>query len=182
MWRVTYHEGYSSSREIQKRMYRKRRLCLLHLATVLLAAAVPSWKEKPVSQWDADDAKQLLADSPWVKHLTPHWLADLSPFQREEGGSLNEGVGKGVGLPGTGLLGSRREAEAIKHARMKPPPAPVMVRWESARPQERRLCHRSLRHSGSQAGESCRSAERRRDAAALSNEGHQALARGNPPP
>jgi hypothetical protein len=97
-------------------------------------AATPSWKDKPVSQWDAEDAKQLLADSPWVKHLQPHWLPDLSPFQREEGGNLNEGLGKGVGIDGTGLLGSRREAAAIKRAHTKPEPLPVMVRWESAVP------------------------------------------------
>ncbi len=108
--------------------------CLLPLTVLIAAAAAPSWKDKPLSQWDAEDAKQLLADSPWVKHLTPHWLPDLSSFQREDGGNLNEGVGKGVGFAGTGLLGSRREAEAIKRAHIKPEPAPVMVRWESALP------------------------------------------------
>jgi hypothetical protein len=123
-----------------KRMYRTLRPCLPLLATFLFAAADlsmaadPSWRGKPVSQWNAEDAKQLLADSPWVKHVTPHWLPDLSPFQREEGGNLNEGVGQGVGLEGTGILGSRREAAAIKRAHTKPEPLPVMVRWESALP------------------------------------------------
>lgn len=122
------------------RMHRIPTLCLLPCAAILLAAATPSlakdpsWKDKPLSQWTVEDAKQLLADSPWVKHVTPHWLADLSPFQREEGGDLNEGVGKGTGFAGTGLLGSRREAEAIKRAHTKTEPAPVMVRWESALP------------------------------------------------
>ena len=115
-------------------MQRTLKLCLLPCATILLVAATPSWKDKPLSQWTVEDAKQLLTDSPWVKHVTPHWLADLSPFQREEGGDLNEGVGKGVGLAGTGILGSRREAEAIKRAHTKTEPAPVMVRWESALP------------------------------------------------
>jgi len=115
-------------------MYRTLTPCLPLLATLLLAAADPSWKSKPVSKWDAEDAKQLLAGSPWVKQVQPHWLPDLSPFQREEGGNLNEGLGKGVGLAGTGLLGSRREAEAIKQAHTKPEPLPVMVRWESALP------------------------------------------------
>lgn len=55
-------------------MYQKRRLCFLPLAAVLLAAGVPSWKEKAVSQWDADDAKQLLADSPWVKQPHSHTI------------------------------------------------------------------------------------------------------------
>lgn len=71
---------------------------------------------------------------PWVKHPTPHRLADLTPFQREEGGDLNAGVGKGVGLAGLGILGSRREAQAIKAAHTKPPLAPVTVHWESAMP------------------------------------------------
>jgi hypothetical protein len=107
---------------------------LLLLATLLFAAE-PSWRSKPVSKWDAEDAKQLLlAGSPWVKQAQPHWLPDLSPFQREEGGNLNEGLSKGVGLAGTGLLGSRREAEAVKQAHTKPEPLPVMVRWESALP------------------------------------------------
>jgi hypothetical protein len=99
-------------------MYRRLRRCLLPLATILLAAADPAWKQKPLSQWNAEDAKQLLADSPWVKHVTPHWLPDLSPFQREDGGDLNEGVGKGVGLAGTGILGSRKEAKAALPVRV----------------------------------------------------------------
>lgn len=111
---------------------------LLPFAVLITAglspADEPSWKGKPLSQWTADEAKQLLADSPWVKHVTPRWLPDLDAFQREAGGDLNEGVGKGVGLAGTGLLGSRREGLAIKHAHLKPPPAEVTVRWESALP------------------------------------------------
>lgn len=107
---------------------------LLILIPAIALAASPTWKDKSPAKWDADDAKQILADSPWVKHPTPHWLADLSPFQREEGGDLNEGVGKGVGIAGLGILGSRREAEAIKAAHTKPALGPVTVRWESAVP------------------------------------------------
>jgi hypothetical protein len=114
-------------------MYRTLRPCLLLLTTLLLAAD-PSWRLKPLSQWDAEDAKQLLADSPWVKHVTPQWLPDLSRSQREEGGNLNEGIGGGVGIEGTGILGARRADAAIKRAHMKSEPLPVMVRWESALP------------------------------------------------
>jgi len=114
-------------------MHRTLRPCLLLLATLLFAAD-PSWRSKPVSKWDADDAKQVLANSPWARQAQPHWLPDLSSGQREAGGNLNEGVGKGVELAGTGLIGSRRQAEAIKQAHTKPEPLPVMVRWESALP------------------------------------------------
>lgn len=44
---------------------------------------------------------------------------------------MQAGIGKGVGLAGIGLLGPRREAEALKRARAKPTPDAVVVRWES---------------------------------------------------
>jgi hypothetical protein len=74
----------------------------------------------------------LLADSPWVKHVTPQRLRDLSPDERRNGGNMEAGIGKGVGLAGIGLLGPRREAEALQHAHAKPAPDAVVVRWESA--------------------------------------------------
>jgi len=93
-----------------------------------------SWKDKPVSQWDTEDAKQVLTDSPWVKQLTPQNVRDLSPDERRAGGDMQAGIGKGVGLAGLGILGPRREAEAIARAHYKPAPDAVVVRWESAQP------------------------------------------------
>jgi hypothetical protein len=109
-------------------------LCGLLAAALLIAADPPSWRARLIRDWNADDARLLLADSPWVKHSQPHWLPDLSPFQREDGGNLNEGVGKGVGIAGLGILGRKREAEATKQAHTKIEPDPVIVRWESAMP------------------------------------------------
>jgi hypothetical protein len=74
----------------------------------------------------------VLADSPWVKHVTPQRLRDLSPDERRNGGNIEAGIGKGVGLAGIGLLGPRREAEALKRANAEPAPDTVVVRWESA--------------------------------------------------
>jgi hypothetical protein len=91
----------------------------------------PAWKSKPIAQWNEEDAKVVLADSPWVKHVTPQHLRDLSPDERRNGGNMEAGVGKGVGLAGIGLLGSRRQAEALAR-RAKPALDPVVVRWESA--------------------------------------------------
>ena len=59
-----------------------------------------------MAQWNEEDAKAVLADSPWVKHVTPRHLRDLSP-------DGEAGVGKGVGLAGIGLLGARRQAGAV---------------------------------------------------------------------
>jgi hypothetical protein len=97
-----------------------------------LAEDDPAWKSKPAAQWTGEDAKALLAQSPWVKPYTPQRLPDLSPFERRDGGNMNAGIGKGVGLAGIGLFGPRREAEALERAHARPTPDPVVVRWESA--------------------------------------------------
>jgi hypothetical protein len=110
---------------------------LLSLCPALSTGAValaedPAWKSKPVAQWSEADAKAVLTQSPWVKHVAPQRLRDLSPFERRDGGNMNAGIGKGVGLAGIGLLGSRRQAEALERAHAKPPLDAVVVRWESA--------------------------------------------------
>ena len=120
--------------EVQESMYRTLTLCSVPLAAVVLLAADGSWKDKPLPQWNADDAKQVLTDSPWVKVVTPQNVRDLSADERREGGNMEASVGKGVGLAGLGILGPRRQAEAIARAHYKPTPNAVVVRWESARP------------------------------------------------
>ncbi len=114
-------------------MYRTLRL-LLPLSAVLLTAADSTWKERPIPQWDEEDAKQVLADSPWVKCVTPEPLRDLSVAERRDSGNWEASVGRDVGLEGTGLFGARRAAEAIERAHAKPRPGTVAVRWESALP------------------------------------------------
>jgi hypothetical protein len=118
-------------------MRRISRFCLLSLfaAVPIIRNAFgddPAWKSKPMAQWNAEDAKAVLADSPWVKHVTPQRLRDLSPDERRNGGNMEAGIGRGVGLAGLGLLGPRREAEALARAHARPTPNAVVVRWESA--------------------------------------------------
>ncbi len=121
-------------------MHLTPRVFLLPVAAVVLLAADPLsvqdplWKDKPISQWSVDDARQVLTDSPWVKVVTPQNVRDLSPDERRNGGDMQAGIGKGVGLAGLGILGPRREAEAVARAHYKPTPNAVVVRWESARP------------------------------------------------
>jgi hypothetical protein len=113
-------------------MYRTLTLCSVPFAVVVLLAADTSWKDKPLSQWTAEDAKQVLVNSPWVKVVTPQNIRDLSPDERREGGNMEASVGKGVGLAGLGILGPRRQEEALARAHYKPTPDSVVVRWESA--------------------------------------------------
>jgi hypothetical protein len=107
---------------------------LLLSACLIASADDPSWKSKPVEQWDQTDAKQLLTESPWVKSVHLQRVRDLSPDERRDGGNMEAGIGKGVGLAGIGLFGPTKAAEAIRRAHEKPDPGNVMVRWESARP------------------------------------------------
>jgi hypothetical protein len=94
-----------------------------------------SWKKKPMEQWTPEDAKQVLADSPWVKTVQLQIVRDLSPDERRAGGNMEADIGKGVGFAGIiGLFGSARAEEAIARAHAKPDPGKVVVVWESARP------------------------------------------------
>jgi hypothetical protein len=119
------------------------RLCLLALASlVLLSGDDPSWQAKTIPQWDDQDAKQVLADSPWVKSVKLERVRDLSKFERRDGGNMSAGIPPYVGffwldLEGlSGLFGgSNSEALAMERARRwQPDLGNVVVRWESALP------------------------------------------------
>jgi len=43
---------------------------LFSTCAVLLLAADPPWKAKPVADWTVEDARQILTDSPWAKNVT----------------------------------------------------------------------------------------------------------------
>jgi hypothetical protein len=106
---------------------------LLASCLALSAEDNPSWKSKPVKQWDSDDAKQVLSDSPWAKSVTPQWVRDLSPDERRSSGNMQADIGKGVGLEGLiGIFDPARAAEAVARAHAKPDPGTFLVRWESA--------------------------------------------------
>ena len=79
-------------------------------------AADPSWKTKPIRQWTAEDARQVLGDSPWVKHASIAILPQRSEAQMREGGKMGGG-GKNAGLGPLSDVGRDSTLE---------------VRWESA--------------------------------------------------
>jgi hypothetical protein len=109
--------------------------CVLVLAAVVvLAADDPSWMNKPIPQWDDQDVKQVLSDSPWVKNVTLERVRDLSKYERRDGGDWEAGIGPTVGLAGTGLFGPLSQAAAIARAHARPDLGTVLVRWESALP------------------------------------------------
>ena len=40
---------------------------VLLVAFSLVAGEDPAWKTKPIPEWTADDAQQVLTDSPWPR-------------------------------------------------------------------------------------------------------------------
>jgi hypothetical protein len=104
-------------------------------AALLMATAYnPSWKDSPVPQWSKDDAKDLLADSPWAKRVQLDKVRNLSPFERRDGGDWEAGIPAGIGMATLGLFADWREIEAFEHAYALENLGTVMVRWESAFP------------------------------------------------
>lgn len=69
------------------------------------APADPVWKSKQMNEWTEADAKQVIADSPWVKTFTPV-LGPASSGQssaRPRMGMGGIGIGGvGIGMPGMG--------------------------------------------------------------------------------
>ncbi|HMD50099.1 MAG TPA: hypothetical protein VKG79_13415 [Bryobacteraceae bacterium] len=89
----------------------------------LLGAADPVWKAKSVAEWTENDAREVLANSPWVKRAVVAVLPELSAQQRREGGAT--GGGHGVGLDGLNGKGDPRAKKQV---------GPISIRWESASP------------------------------------------------
>jgi hypothetical protein len=119
--------------------YQTRKLLLFLLSMDLigpLGATDPSWKNKPIAQWSEDDAKQILANSPWVKNVTSVQLPELTAQQRREGGATGGGKGTGFSGLGGGMVGPApsHESAASKTDVPKPHPAVLVLRWESASP------------------------------------------------
>jgi hypothetical protein len=101
-----------------------RRLCVCFpiFFAVLLPAAEPAWKSKPVSRWTADDAKEVLAGSPWAKPTALAILPERGEDQLREGGRM----GGGGQRAGMGPI----DKDVVSGARKEV----VDVRWESAAP------------------------------------------------
>jgi len=113
-------------------MIRTGSCCLLLAATFLLAADNPTWQTKRVEQWDTEDAKQFLAQSPWVGRVPLQVIPNRSPDQRRDSGDWNAGIGTGVGFEA--ILGGERARLAIARAHNLPSPGDVDIRWDSALP------------------------------------------------
>ncbi|MGA2271464.1 MAG: hypothetical protein ABSH44_23615 [Bryobacteraceae bacterium] len=86
-------------------MFRKWQLSLLPLSIALLTAGDQPWQDKKIAEWNEDDVKLVLTDSPWAKTVTPTMNTSTNMGQRRSGGGMGRGGGIGIGGIGIGLPG-----------------------------------------------------------------------------
>lgn len=126
---------------------------LLPFAAVLIFAPDNLPWQKPVAQWETNDAKQILEDSPWAKSVKLQHVRYLNEFERRDSGNWEADIGPSIGPAALqGLFGGVGLSEAIRRAHQFPDFGSVTVRWESALPV--RAAHDKL----GVAGEGSRSA------------------------
>jgi len=102
----------------------------------LFAADEQTWKGKQIADWTQDDAMQVLADSPWVKTVTP------TMSQPTNNGQPGRRSGIGLGIPGIGGMGGGRRGgygspggSQTGRTDTGSTQAPTLkLRWESALP------------------------------------------------
>ena len=113
----------------------------LTVAAACLMAADPVWKSKPAARWTEEDARQILARSPWVKENRAVITRRLTEDQLREGGQM--GQPRGVGNEGVDAKGSGPKVSPNifsgpggddRSPRSLPQPITLKLRWESALP------------------------------------------------
>ena len=96
----------------------------------LLAQA---WKDKPVAAWTEDDARVVMAESPWVKSVTPEGGGTAGPSKAKRVESVLGQMG-GVRMGRMGMPGPRRMPSGRPEGPREQRASVVTVRWESALP------------------------------------------------
>ena len=114
--------------------------CLI-AAVTYLAADDPVWKRKPAAQWTEQDARQVLAASPWAKEIRATITRRLTEDQLREAGQMgqprgvgNEGVDPKDGGPKVSPNVFSGRGGDDRSPRSLPQSATLKLRWESALP------------------------------------------------
>jgi hypothetical protein len=111
-------------------------LWLLPLAAGLALAADAAWKAKPINRWNAEDARQVLSDSPWARTTAAAISRLQNEDERREGGKMGEE--HGVGYDGVDAKGSKptfaETMRGVPDPRRHSQVLRLKVVWESALP------------------------------------------------
>jgi hypothetical protein len=82
------------------------------MAAALLMAADPAWKSKPTAEWTEDDARQVLAASPWSKTTTAVIMRRRTEDELRTAGQM--GQPRGVGNENVDAKGTTGTKAALK--------------------------------------------------------------------
>jgi hypothetical protein len=117
------------------------------LFSAVLLAANASWQDKEASDWNEDEVKQVMSDSPWAKMVTPQYSQDDSSRRAGNGGGGRGMGGGGIGIGGIGIslpgMGRRYPqgggypqggSDNGRGDRNYDNPTELTLRWESALP------------------------------------------------
>ncbi len=109
------------------------------VSALLAASSESAWKAKPINQWSADDALQVLANSPWAKNSVGVVSGLQTEDERRDGGNM--GQDHGAGYDGVDPKSAKpsfadviRGGSAGVDTRRASRPIKLLVRWESALP------------------------------------------------
>jgi len=136
-------------------------LALIFIVAGLVYAANDAWKTKPYEQWDQNDLKEILTNSPWVKRTTVMASWDKGEMAQPAGGQNTQrqqnqqqtqtqqrpgsmGGGSASGSGGGGYGGSNQQNAPQVPQEQE---AGFFVRWNSAL-TEREAVARSAQLSG----------------------------------
>jgi hypothetical protein len=127
-----FSESAAGEGEIDMRKATMVCAAALALAGLVWAASDP-WKAKPYSQWDANEVRKVLNDSPWAKLVTVP--ASWRPDSGSDGsvGGLNPTGGPASSRGGGGRAGAAGGAAGGGGTDTGLPSAEFEVRWSSSR-------------------------------------------------
>jgi len=112
------------------------RVILFALSALGLMASGQAWKDKQFSEWSEEDAKAVIANSPWVKIVTPTVAETSKPEKpRKADGGSRGGILGIVERHGWSSHSGASQSGRPESSTSVPPMVPVLtVRWESAAP------------------------------------------------
>ncbi len=107
------------------------------VSALLLTAADPAWRTKAIQSWTAEDAKQVLTESPWAKSTQADVNRLQTEDQRREGGNMGEAHGVGYDGLAKDRLPIPKNIVGLFLRAPAPRPLPqiaLQIFWESAFP------------------------------------------------
>lgn len=119
-------------------LHQWKKVWLFPAYAILLIAADPSWKTRPIPNWTRDDARQILTDSPWARNIQAALTRRLNEDElRENSGDMGQPRGIGYDGVGTAQVRPKLNIPTVLNKIYAPPPAesvPLLIRWENALP------------------------------------------------